>query len=294
MNIQALSTGTVEIKTGHLRGRGHGRFTRAFNLFTDPDWSSALPIHVWLIDHPEGIILVDTGDTAQLPAGWQHPFHTLATRKHVSPRDEVGAQLARLGIERADVRWVVLTHLHIDHDGGVKSFPKAEFVVTAGEYWLAKGTAGRLRGYVPQRWPTGWRPRLISFDPELFGPFERSLRLTKAGDVVLVPTPGHTAHHLSVIVHADGLNYFLAGDASYTQKSMLESSVDGVSPSAQAAERTLSRIRQFAEAHPTVYLPTHDPDSAERLERRQTVVPLAYSQSVVQASSGEVRQCATN
>lgn len=277
MNIKAISTGAVEIKTNHLKGHGHSRIARAFNLFGDPNWSSALPIHVWIIEHPEGIILVDTGDTAQTPVGWQHPFHTLATRKHIKPEEDVGSQLKELGIKPADVRWVVLTHLHIDHDGGIKSFPKAEFVVAEGEYRQAMGTAGRLRGYVPQRWPEGWRPRLINFRPELFGPFERSLRLTKAGDVVLVPTPGHTAHHLSVVVQASGLNYFLAGDASYTRKSMVEGKVDGVAPSEQVARKTLARIGQFAETHPTVYLPTHDPESAARLIKQQIVSPFSQS-----------------
>lgn len=174
-----------------------------------------------MIEHPEGVILVDTGDTAQTPTGWQHPFHTLATKKTISPDEEIGPQLETLGIKPVDVRWVVLTHLHIDHDGGVKSFPNAEFIVEAGEYRQASGLAGRFRGYVPQRWPERWQPRLTTFDPEPFGPFARSLRLTKAGDVVLVPTPGHTAHHLSVVVKTDGLSYFLAGDTSYTEQLML-------------------------------------------------------------------------
>lgn len=274
MNIQGLSTGTVKIKTKHLRGQGNAHTTRTLNLFTDPHWSDPLPIHVWVIDHPEGIILVDAGDTADQPPGWQHPFHTLATRKHVRPQEEILPQLGALGIKADDVRWVVLTHLHIDHDGGLKSFPQAEFIVAAGEHAKAKGTAGRIGGYVPQRWPEWWQPRLINFVLEPFGPFERSLRLTKAGDVVLVPTPGHTSHHLSVIAQEDGISYFFAGDTSYTQQLMLDGVVDGVSPDAGEAKQTLQRIRQFAETRPTVYLPTHDPLSAARLEERQTV-PLA-------------------
>ncbi len=274
MNIHALSTGSVEIKTNHLQGQGQNRTTRALNLFTDASWSGALPIYVWVVEHPEGVILVDTGDTAQAPEGWQHPFHTLATRKTIQPEQEIVPQLGTLGITPADVRWVVLTHLHIDHDGGMKSFPNAEFVVATGEYRQAAGFAGRLRGYVPQRWPKDWRPRRIDFAPEPFGTFERSFRLTKAGDVRLVPTPGHTAHHLSVVVQTGGLNYFLAGDASYTEALMLVGAVDGVSPDGRAAQETLVRIRRFAERQATVYLPTHDPEAAIRLERRQVMVPL--------------------
>ena len=268
MNIHALSTGTVQIKTSHLKGRGHSRLSRAISLFGDPGWSGSLPIYVWVLEHPEGIILIDTGDSAGLPAGVQHPFHTFATRKELTPEQEVAPQLENLGIKPADVRWVVLTHLHVDHDGGIGSFPNAEFVVAAGEYRQARRLAGRVRGYLPQRWPDGWRPQLIDFNPEPFGPFGQSFRLTRAGDVVLVPTPGHTAHHLSVTLQTDGLSYFFAGDASYTEQFMLVGAVDGISPSRRAASETLGRIRNFAETQPTVYLPTHDPASGLRLEQQ--------------------------
>lgn len=114
MNIHALSTGSIEIKTNHLCGRGQSRAARALNLFADADWSGALPIYVWVVEHPEGVILVDTGDTSQPPAGWSHPFHTLATRKAIQPGQELVPQLQALGVAPTAVRWVVLTHLHID------------------------------------------------------------------------------------------------------------------------------------------------------------------------------------
>lgn len=143
--------------------------------------------------------------------------------------------------------------------------------MAAGEYRQAAGLAGRLRGYVPQRWPNDWQPRLIDFTPEPFSTFERNFRLTRAGDVRLVPTPGHTAHHLSVVVQTNGLNYFLAGDTSYTEALLLTGTVDGVSPDRRAAQETLARIRLFAEQQATVYLPTHDPAAAVRLRSHQVV-----------------------
>ncbi len=52
MNIHALSTGTIRVKTNHLRGRGQSRGARVLNLFTDADWSGTLPIYVWVVEHP--------------------------------------------------------------------------------------------------------------------------------------------------------------------------------------------------------------------------------------------------
>src|SRR5262249_22485761 len=101
------------------------------------------------------------------------------------------------------------------------------------------------------------------------GPFATSRRLTKAGDVVAVGTPGHTAHHVSVMVADAELVYFLAGDTSYNERLMLAGQIDGVSADDDLAGRTLSAIRRIARDRPTVYLPTPDSESAKRLANRR-------------------------
>lgn len=52
---------------------------------------------------------------------------------------------------------------------------------------------------------------------------------------------------------------------------MLAGRVDGVSPNDRVSSATLKSIRGFAGAHPTIYLPTHDPQSAARLADRRLV-----------------------
>jgi glyoxylase-like metal-dependent hydrolase (beta-lactamase superfamily II) len=93
--------------------------------------------------------------------------------------------------------------------------------------------------------------------------------LTEAGDVVAVATPGHTADHLSIVADDGDITYFLAGDASYDEKLMLAGKLDGVSADERVTTATLDAIRHFVQSRPTVYLPTHDPQSAARLARRQ-------------------------
>jgi glyoxylase-like metal-dependent hydrolase (beta-lactamase superfamily II) len=89
--------------------------------------------------------------------------------------------------------------------------------------------------------------------------------------VVIVPTPGHTAGHVSVIVRTEERCYFLAGDTSYNEALMLQGQVDGVAPDEDAARDTLRRIRELARQEPLLYLPAHDPASADRLRIGQTV-----------------------
>jgi glyoxylase-like metal-dependent hydrolase (beta-lactamase superfamily II) len=161
--------------------------------------------------------------------------------------EEIGPRLRALGIGPRDVKRVVLTHLHADHDGGLAHFPQTEILVSRGELRTASGWMGRMRGYLPNRWPTWFDPAPLDLTTQVFGPFAASRRLTAAGDVVAVATPGHTADHVSVVVEDQETTYFLAG-------------------------ATLRAISQFAKDRPTVYLPTHDPESAVRLAGRRLTI----------------------
>ncbi len=141
-------------------------------------------------------------------------------------------------------------------------------LVAPGELEMAKGRIGMLRGYLSDRWPSWFDPVPLELSPTSIGTFAFARRLTAAGDVVAVATPGHTAHHLSVIVYGDDAAVFLAGDSSYSEELMLAGKVDGVSPSVAVGRRTLAAIREFASRQPTIYLPTHDPSAGARLAGR--------------------------
>jgi len=248
---------------------------RQLHILFDSAWTEPLPIYAWAIETDEGVIVVDTGETAKTREPgyfppW-HPYFRLAVRAGVSPEEEIGPHLLEIGIRPEDVRTVILTHMHTDHAGGLHHFPKSEILVGDKEYQLAKGFAGRLRGYLPNRWPSWFNPKPIKFQPKPFGSFEQSCSVTRDGKIVIVPTPGHTPGHVSVIVVVGEVSYFLAGDTSYTHQALLEQKVDGVSPSKATALRTFERILTYARYTPTVYLPSHDPESTERLNLSATI-----------------------
>jgi N-acyl homoserine lactone hydrolase len=274
MNLHAIQTGTVSVRARQRSGKGPVPARAAITLM-DRKWTDPLPIYAWLIEHPEGLIVVDTGESARvnepghLPR-W-HPYFRLGVRASVQPEEEIGPRLRALGFQPDDVRWVVLTHLHGDHAGGLAHFPRSEILVCRAEFDNAKGFAGQTRGFLPQNWPPWFSPRLYDFDEQPFGPFPRSLRLTDAGDVKIVATHGHTKGHVSVVVDEGPHSVFFAGDASYSQALMLDGAIDGVAADLGAARRTLERIREFTRAGPVVYLPSHDPDAGERLKAREAV-----------------------
>jgi N-acyl homoserine lactone hydrolase len=156
MKVHAIQTGFVRIKSAQVEGRGHG-LARRLAIFTDRSWTEWLPTYTWVIDHREGIIVVDTGQgTHLLETGKSHhPYVRWEVAFRIDREEEIGPQLRALGIGSRDVKRVVLTHLHKDHDGGLAHFPQSEILVAPGELRTASGWLGRLRGTFPIGGPRG-------------------------------------------------------------------------------------------------------------------------------------------
>lgn len=273
MKIHAIQTGSVKVKHAQRERRTGG----LLRVLLDSTWTDWLPIFCWVIEHPEGVIVVDTGESSRTADAdyfprW-HPYYRSSVRMRVQPEDEIGAKLGALGISASDVRTVILTHFHTDHAGGLHHFPTSQILVSAYDHRLAAGPLGKALGYLPQHWPDWFTPTSIGFRPDPVGEFERSFPVTTSGDVLIVPTPGHTPGHVSVIVRTDEANIFLAGDTSYSQQLLLERKADGVSPKPGIVLDTIRRILSYARDTPTVYLPSHDPECAQRLESTEILQP---------------------
>lgn len=284
MRIHAIQTGRVRIKAAQIIGRGH-HLWRQLQPIVSSEWAEWVPVYVWAIEHPEGVIVVDTGSAVHLKSlpRW-HPYFQRSVRFDIEPEQEVGPQLRSLGIGERDVKTVVLTHLHSDHDGGLAHFPHSRIFVDSGEIARASGIAGAIRGYLSSRWPQWFDPQPLPWQSQRRGPFAQTAPITQAGDVIAVPTPGHTPDHVCILVNDGDQQIVFAGDASYLEETMLSGTIDGVSPDERVAKATLADIRALCAARPTVYLPTHDPRSPDRLAARRTVAaeraraPLTASQ----------------
>lgn len=275
MRIHAIQTGTVAVKERQRVGTGKGPI-RMLNTMLSKEWTEPLPIYAWVIEHPEGVIVVDTGETARAKdPGYfpPHPYYRLAVREWVTPEQEIGPQLRAIGISPNDVRWVVMTHLHTDHHGGLHHFPNSEILVSRTEWQQATGFLSKLKGYLPHRYPEWLNPTLVDYHKQQVGTFPDSFQLTKAGDVRIVPTPGHSPGHQSVILQHGGLSYLFAGDTSYTEDAMLKQQLDGITTDLNGSRTTLTRTLEYVRQIPTIYLPSHDPASAERLANRTFTRP---------------------
>lgn len=172
----------------------------------------------------DGLILVESGlGTADVAT----PERTLSPEfigraQPVCDLDETALhQVRKLGFDPADVRHVVLTHLDLDHAGGLPDFPDARVHLMEAEHRAALSAPGshpedRVR-YRPAHW--AHRPDWVPYAPRLgeswFG-FDavRPLDGVEA-EVFLVPLGGHTAGHSAVAVHDTDRWLLHCGDAYY-------------------------------------------------------------------------------
>jgi glyoxylase-like metal-dependent hydrolase (beta-lactamase superfamily II) len=244
MKIHCLTTGAVRPKAGR----------RGLRRYLLPRWDEhTLPVNLFVVVHPRGVCLFDSGQTwratepGYLPQ-W-HPFLRLA-RFELTREDEAAAQLRRLGIQPEQVRWLVLSHMHTDHVGGVSAFADAEILVSRVEWGIARGLPGRIRGYLPQHWPPGLSPALVDFNGPPLGPFPASYDLTGDGALTLVPTPGHTRGHLSMVVQTQAGRFLCCGD---------------VANDADELSETAPAIGSFCRSEGITVLSAHDRQAASML-----------------------------
>ncbi len=269
MKIHAIQTGVVHVKADFLRGSADAGSTARFmlRLLTDKRWVD-LPIFAWVIEHDEGVIVVDTGDLSDTLQN----FISQSTYT-VRPEEEIGPQLESLGISPRDVSKVILTHLHGDHVNGLRFFEGVRVYLGADEYTYYKSRFGGMFSRRTTRLPAWFDPQPLAAEARAYGPFDRYFPITRAGDVVAVPTPGHTPGHISIIAVSDGISYFMAGDVTYDERGLLDQRLQGPSLDQAHHPETLRRVLKYVRTAPTLYLPSHDWESGQRLTQGQAVSP---------------------
>lgn len=208
-----------------------------------------LVAHVLVLETARsGLVLVDTGigDAARRsPVDWLGSRFTRLVRPTTDPGGSARAQLVAMGLDPLDVRHVVVTHLDLDHAGGLADFPDATVHVHAHELAAATHPTWRERDrYRAIQWAHG--PRWATYrraGEEWFGfPAVHALDGLPE-DVLLVPLPGHTRGHCAVAVDAPGGWLLHAGDA-YFQARTVDAGVEAGPALVRAFEQLMAVDRR--------------------------------------------------
>lgn len=182
-----------------------------------PPGRISIPIASWLLLHPQGSLVFDTGLHRELQTSTER-IGGLAAMFEVDfpPGEEISSRLESVEVAPGSVDWIVFSHLHFDHCGGTELVPNARILVQRSEW-----EAGHLPElvehdvYNPADFDLGHDLRLIEGPHDVFGD----------GRVRCLPTPGHTAGHQSLRVELDSGPVVLTGDCIYMRQQLEEMSV---------------------------------------------------------------------
>ncbi len=269
VKVHAISTGSVKVKTKFRAATKKGLFAKLDFVF-DKEFTEWVPIWVWVIEHPEGIIIVDTGINANINNedyfkstgiinNW---VNTSLFKFKIEPEEEIESQLKTIGISTKDVKKVILTHMHIDHFDGLKFFKNSEIVINKFEWTNNKES-------LPSLYPDWLRPNLVDLT-QSFSVFDKSCSLTKANDMHLLFTPGHTVGHCSVLLSGDDHDILFAGDITYLEEQLINGEFSGSIQDDEGNIETYEKILQHSQKRPLVFLPSHDVKAGERLVNKVT------------------------
>lgn len=267
--LSVVSTGSVRIRPEH----GHRSWRPlAWWLLTSRRWTQPLPINVYVIEHDSGLVLFDAGqdrdsvtDPGYYPGGLPGlVFHRLA-RFAIDDEETLPALLAGLGHDPTEVTHVVVSHLHQDHFGGLRHLPNARPLVSAIEWDAVSRPGAEANGYLKRhieaasdRWES------IGFAPAPAGlaPFTEAFDLFGDGSLVVLPTPGHTAGSLSLLIRRLGATpILLAGDLTFDAPHFGEH-LPGIG-SLRALRSSSELVRQLTARLPGLAVcAAHDPAAA--------------------------------
>lgn len=221
----------------------------------------------YLVDHPEGTLLFDTGVSRELI---EHPReygrHGAAeleefTETVTAPTEQQPAeQLAAMGVSPGDVDFVVQSHLHLDHAGNIGTFPEATFLIQKRELryaWWADGIQQGfyLDGDLHHLQSPKFTVNALTGRFDVFGD----------GSVVCIPTPGHSPGHQSLKLKlGDGATVILGGDIAHLQEGYEDGLFAPFYWDLEQSVNSLNTIKALEDRYDATVFLSHDPSHIER------------------------------
>lgn len=176
--------------------------------------AESVPVEFYLIEHKKGIILFDTGMPREcmdnLSEYWGEMIASMS-EVDMTENELVVNAINNLGFQAEDIKYVIQSHLHLDHSGGIGLFPNANYIVQQSEWAAAHDSKYPFpinQLYIHEDFdkPVNWK-FLKGIDEDCYDLFDD-------GSVIVWFTPGHTPGHQSLVINTKNHGHILlTGDA---------------------------------------------------------------------------------
>jgi glyoxylase-like metal-dependent hydrolase (beta-lactamase superfamily II) len=239
IEVFALTCGHLEGELSYLMEGGEGRIR--------------LPIPSYLIEHPRGTALFDTGmhpDCQHDPAGRVGDRVAGLFAFDYRNGEEIAARLTALGRDPARIDLIINSHFHFDHCGGNAQIPNATLLVQRREWDAGMDPdIAAKRGFNPRDFDLGHKLRLVDGEHDVFGD----------GTVVCLPTHGHTPGHQSLKLRLESGDIILAADSCYFCRTLRERRLPQFVHDRDAMHASLERLAALEKAGARIFF-GHDPE----------------------------------
>ena len=212
---------------------------------TQPE-SVPLANPIFLIEHPKGYLLWDTGLSDELIHEEEEVKNWIfQLRMHKTVKE----QLDEIGVKPADIDYLAFSHMHIDHTGNASYFKSATVVMQENEYNVAFDRTNKPYNYADYEVLKDSKVIKIKGDYDLFGD----------GSVQLIATPGHTVGHQSLLVQLEETGpVIISGDITYYQESYLSNGLPTFNVNRAQSKASLEKIKKLVEEQKAQLWIQHD------------------------------------
>lgn len=223
-----------------------------------------LPVKAYLIEHPKGNILIDTGwhtDVRTNPIKHLSILLYMASKPRLPKGEAVNEQLKKLNIDTKYLDYVFLTHMDCDHASGLELVKDAKKIMVSKEE-LDATKKGDIR-YAKRFW-TGINIEDFTTKESEYGPFKKAYDVFGDGTVLLVDAKGHTKGNIVVMVKNNDKFILITGDCGYAEESWKSLRMPGPLVDKNDMITSLKWIRDMARKKECEgVFATHDPEVKE-------------------------------
>lgn len=247
IELHMFQTGTLRTKLKYIKmNQGESDFE--------------IPVPWFLVKHPQGNVVIDGGNAKE--AAIDKRAYWGAVVDAYDPVMEIGEncvdQCKSVGVDPHGVRYVVQSHLHLDHTGAIGRFPNAQHIVQRSEYeyafnpqWFARGAYIRADFDRPG---LNWKM--------LGGDYTDNYDLFGDGTFRMIFTPGHATGHQSFLITLPNTGpILLTIDAAYTLDHWNDLALPGLVVSSTDAANSVAKLRKIAADTGAMVVTGHDPEN---------------------------------